>query len=167
MSNSIGSSYSTRPEFGRQIQGRREAPPVARASRFQGAQVAAQSEESASLEVKTADGDTVSISLASLSRLQAGVYEAQSGKASTSAASYSVESGVAVSVEVNGSLDKKEVAEISDLLRRLVGAARRGDASPPASTDLKAGATKTLDSYHFVYAAYQRTSAAVLDAGAA
>lgn len=166
MSNSIRSSCSTRPEYGRQIQGRREAPAAAQ-SRFRGAQVSAQSEESASLEVKTADGDTVSISLASLSRQQAGVYSAQSGNAGVGVASYSTESGVAVSVEVSGSLDKKEVAEISDLLRRLVGAARRGASSPPASTDLKSGAMKTLDSYHFVYEAYQRTSAAALDAGAA
>lgn len=165
MSNSISSNISTRPEYGRQIQGRRPPPP-APASRFQGAQVGAESGESASLQVKTADGDTVSISLASLSRLQAGVYSAQSGKEGVSAAAYSSESGVAVSVEVNGTLDDKEVAEISGLLRKLVGAARRGAQSPPASTDLKTGALKTLDSYQFAYQAYQRASAASLDTGA-
>jgi hypothetical protein len=99
--------------------------------------------ESAALEVRTADGDTVRISLEARSRVRAG----DSGA--------SAESAWAVRVEVNGSLDDQETSQIGDLLQSLVAASR----SAPG-TDVSAAVPDTdlgtLLGFRYVYQAYER-----------
>jgi hypothetical protein len=143
-------------------------------SSFSGAQAGYQSQESAALEVKTADGDTVRISFAALTKAQAGVYSAKAGNAQAGAQSFSGESSFAVQVDVQGSLDDNEVNQISDLLQKLVGASRsQGGAAAPAAGATPAppatGASdySSLSSFRYAYQAYQESSNQTLQAKAA
>lgn len=113
------------------------------------------------MEVKTDDGDTVSISFAALNRLRAGAYTAQADGGSASLQSVSAESAFSVQVSVKGSLDDKETSQISELLQRLVSTARSGQ-----SQSIQTNGLESLDSFQFAYNAYQRASLATLEARA-
>jgi hypothetical protein len=128
---------------------------------FRGTQIEYRSEESASLEVKTDDGDTVSISFAALNRIRAGAYSAQAEGSSASAQSVSAESAFNVQVNVKGSLDDEELSQLSELLQRLVSTARSGEPKPIQTSGLE-----SLDSFQFAYNAYQQASRATLEARA-
>ena len=131
-------------------------PSEARQAR--GAAVSFESRESASLEVRTADGDTISISFDALSRASRAVFQVAAGGGSASAALASSESRVGVAVSVEGTLDADEVAEIGDLLQGLVQSARGGEAAIPS---LSTG-FESLDAFHFSYESQRRLAGAAL-----
>lgn len=128
------------------------SPP---AGQFQGSTAGVRSREEAVLEVRTADGDTVRISLRAALQAQATVGSAQVDGASAGAQSLTGTSSYQVRVDVKGTLSDEETTQIGDLLERLVTAARSGaaTASPPAAT-----APSRLDGYQFAYRAYQQNA---------
>lgn len=132
------------------------------AASFRGVRADYRSGEKAALEVKTEDGDTVSISFAALNRIQAGVYEAQAEGNAASAQSYSAQSSVEVSVKVEGTLDEDEVKQIGDLLDSLVTSARSESPGRPVDTS----GFGELDSFEFAYKAYERVQVSSLEAQA-
>lgn len=140
-----------------------QAPPAAR---FSGSTAGFQSEESADLVVKTADGDTVRISIDALTKAQAGVYSASAGGAQAEAQAFSGESSYAVTVSVKGSLDEKEAQQIGDLLQKLVSASR-GGAGGAAPLAENGGGFDTLRGFRYAYHAYSESTQASLDAQAA
>ena len=119
--------WERRPESGRRADrgdrgaGLRQSEGGAAVS-FSGIRGEYSSGEQAALEVKTDDGDTVSISFAALSRIEVGAYtaSAEADGAAASAQTYSAQSSVNVNVKVEGTLDEEEVKQIGDLLQRLV-----------------------------------------------
>ena len=135
-------------------------PPPHGVERFGGARIDYESRETVSLEVKTDDGDTVSISFEALNRIQAGVYSARADGGSASAQTVSAESSIQVAVKVEGSLDKEETRQISKLLQRLVTAARSDE---PAAA-IQTRGLESLDGFKFAYDAYQRAGLATLNA---
>ena len=157
--------------------------PTQSVDRFRGIQAEYESQETVSLEVKTDDGDTVSISFEALNRIQAGVYSARVDGEKARVESVSAESSLQVEIKVEGTLDAEEVSQITELLRRLVASARSGnpDAVPapapaplpapvrapfpaPAPQTIKTGGLESLDSFQFAYDAYQRASLETLNA---
>ena len=182
MSNRIGNSCQCREadtpaqtsERSKDLQAARQANRLARQqapARFSGSTAGFQSEESADLVVKTADGDTVRISIDALTRAQAGVYSASAGGAEASAQAFSGQSSYAVKVRVKGSLDEKEAQQIGDLLQKLVAASRGGGgggAAPASAPAPAAGASfDTLSSFRYAYRAYSESTQSTLDAQAA
>lgn len=150
-------------------QDNRLAQPPAPA-RFSGSTAGFQSQESADLVVKTADGDTVRISIDALTKAQAGVYSASVGGANAGAQVFSGESSYSVKVRVKGSLDEKEAQQIGDLLEKLVLASRgAGGGAAPASTPEPAAASSfdSLSSFHYAYRAYSESTQSTLDTQAA
>ncbi len=127
--------------------------------------VAAQSaslERSGSLSVRTRDGDLVTLSFSSLESRTVSGGVAQSGSGSPSAsysASYSDQrrSSSELNVSVEGQLDKKELSDISKLLRRLAKFIRGGGETTAAGAAPKnpARGTSTLAGFEF---SYQETS---------
>ena len=181
MSNRIGNSCNCReaytPVRGRERLnelraargGNREAQALGPA-RFSGSTAGFQSEESADLVVKTADGDTVRISIDALTRAQAGAYSASAGGAQASAQAFSGESSYSVKVNVKGSLDEKEAQQIGDLLQKLVSASRGagGGAAPPEQAPVKSGGRfDTLSGFHYAYRAFSESTQSTLDTQAA
>lgn len=181
MSNRIGNSCNCReaytPVHGRERLnelraargGNREAQALGPA-RFSGSTAGFQSKESADLVVKTADGDTVRISIDALTKAQSGVYSASAGGAQASAQAFSGESSYSVKVRVKGSLDEKEAKQIGDLLEKLVSASRGagGGAAPPSAPAPEAASSfDTLSSFHYAYRAYSESTQSTLDTQAA
>lgn len=157
--------------------------PTQAADRFRGVQAEYASKETLSLDVKTDDGDTVSISFEAVSRVQAGVYSARADGDKARAESFSSKSSYQAEVKVEGTLDDEEASQIAELLRHLVASARSGnpDAVPapvrvpppapvqapppaPAPQTIKTGGLASLDSFQFAYHAYQRASLETLNA---
>jgi hypothetical protein len=87
------------------------------------------------LELRTADGDTVSISFETVRRL--------TGSRGAGGGSVTAESSIAVQVAVTGSLSDQEVDDISNLLRDLV------QASAPAGAPSPADYSRSVASYAF------------------
>jgi len=134
-------------------------PPPHGVERFGGALAEYESREAVSLEVKTDDGDTVSISFEAFSRIQAGVYSARADGGEASAETVSAESSIHVAVKVEGSLDGEEASQITELLQRLVTTARSAE---PAAIQTRG--LESLDGFQFAYDAYQRAGLATLNA---
>ena len=116
-------------------------------AQFLGAAADYQSRETAALAVRTADGDKVRISFDAVSRIAARDDSAEG------------ESSFSVQVSVKGTLDDNEVAQISELLRRLVTTSRSEE-----PTAIQTGGLESLDRFKFAYKAYERLSLAVPDA---
>jgi len=156
---------SVRPERKRRVEGERRPERqagAARRSSFSGVQADYRSREQAALEVKTQDGDTVSISFETLSRIRAGAYTAQADGAEASARIYRAESSVDVSVKVDGTLDEKELKEIGELLDTLVTNARSDSPGQPANTS----EFEEVARISFAYKAYERIQVSGLEAQA-
>jgi hypothetical protein len=132
---------------------------VDEATGVRGVQIEYESKETAALEVKTDDGDTVSISFEALSRIHAGAYSAQIDGTGASARTLSAESSLRVQVKVEGTLDDEEAGQTGELLERLVSTARSDE--PKA---IQTGGLESLDSFQFAYDAYRRAGLAMLDA---
>jgi len=81
----------------------------------------AETRQSADLSVVTADGDTVSISIQGLQRLQLDSLSARKVGSQMSYISTGAESRLDVSLDVEGSLDAEEVADINHLMQQLAG----------------------------------------------
>ena len=191
MSNRIGNSCHCReaytPVHGRDrmndLRAAREANRDTQAlgpARFSGSTAAFQSEESADLVVKTADGDTVRISIDALTKAQSGVYSASAGGSQASVQTFSGVSSYSVKVSVKGSLDEKETKQIGDLLQKLVSASRgvgggaatpeqelAGQAAAGQAPAPSGGSYDTLSSFRYAYRAYSEASQSTLDAQAA
>lgn len=139
MSNCIGGNCAPAPgwraaEMGR---GRGHVAEVRSAEpRVRGQAVA---REAMGLTVKTAEGDTVEISFASMSRART------NGVVSQSKAAYSV------SVSVEGSLSDEETAQIGALMEKLVAGARAGEAALPEDSEWS-----SIQSYGFAYQSSER-----------
>jgi hypothetical protein len=122
--------------------------------------VEASRERSGSLEVTTAEGDKVSISFSAVQQSEAGSVEGRGGRGQRLRAEEARQSSsVEVAVNVEGSLNDQEVADISKLLQKLTAAAR-GQASPkaaPASASDQASqrglppAYQTIQNFQFQY----------------
>ncbi len=138
--------------------GRGHSCQPGQAGQARGAAATIESRESAALQVRTADGDTISISFDALTRDSLGVYQATAGAGRASASSATSESRVGVAVSVEGTLDADEVAEIGTLLQGLVQSARGGEAAPPS---LSTG-FDSLDGFHFAYESQRRFAGAAL-----
>lgn len=163
MSNSV-SPFSSGPPAAysagiqHRVYGRGHSCQPGQAGQARGAAVSFESRESAALQVRTADGDTISISFDALTRASRGVYQASSGGGRASASMASSESRVGVAVSVEGTLDADEVAEIGTLLQGLVQSARGGEAAAPS---LSTG-FESLDGFHFAYESQRRFAGAAL-----
>jgi hypothetical protein len=103
--------------------------------------------ESMGFTVKTAEGDTVEISFASMSRART------NGVVSQSQAAYSV------SVSVEGSLSDEETAQIGALMEKLVAGARSGQAVTPEDSEWS-----SIQSYGFAYRSSERMRATAFSA---
>lgn len=125
---------------------------------FQGSTAGVRSREAAVLEVRTADGDTVRISLRAALQAQATVGAAQAGGATAESQSFSGSSAFQVRVDVKGNLSDAETEQIGNLLEQLVTSARGGTATVPTSDS----GYSTLGGYQFAYRAYQQGSQASL-----
>jgi hypothetical protein len=134
----------------RRIQGR----PVGQGVEARAAHAESRVEQAGALQVKTADGDTVSISFASLRALSLDAFQARGGRSAAEGGGGAQSSAVSVSVRVQGTLDDQEAADIQDLLGRMMGAvedARDGTLDAPPADLLAAGSLETLASYTFGY----------------
>lgn len=102
---------------------------------------------SGELQLKTKDGDTVSLSFAT-SKSKTSAF-ASNGESSvlTSEKSSSLE----VNVEINGNLDKKEMSDIMRLLRKLGNFLRGGGQDLEKAAKLQPKASSSIASFDFSY----------------
>jgi hypothetical protein len=114
----------------------------------------AEIEQQGQLKVTTADGDTVTISIAELDRLQSDSSSDTSGGSTASFQKTRASSSIAANIEVDGSLDDKEVADITKLLRDLVkvsSALASGQGAKAAGSLQNIGALDSIKSFQFAY----------------
>jgi hypothetical protein len=128
-------------------------PVTARAATFD-----AQIRQTGDLQVTTDQGDKVSISLAALSQLHAESFQGQAGGASIDYGSASSSNKVSVGVEVNGSLDDKELADITKLLGQLAASVHDSSQGVSASQLQDGGSLASLSSFQFAYVEQIRAS---------
>jgi len=126
---------------------------------FRGVHAEYSSREAVSLEVKTDDGDTVSISFEALNRVRAGVYSARANGRTAGQESVSAESAFEAKVQVKGTLDDEEARQIAELLQSLVTTARSAAPQP-----VRPGGLESLDSFQFAYRSYHAASLETLNA---
>jgi hypothetical protein len=120
--------------------------------RYEALRYEGESRQSASLSVVTADGDTVKISIEGLQRVQMASLDARKGGRQANYASGGAESRLAVSIDVEGSLDQQEAADIGKLLEQLAGAvetARGGGAEAVQAAPVTVA--DSLLNYEFAY----------------
>jgi len=111
------------------------------------------SRESAALEVRTAEGDTIRISLRALRR-SATVAGAQEHDGSVRQREFQqTETAFGVKINVTGSLNEREAQQIGELLDRLVSTVRN---DTPAQTG-PSPAFNAVSSFQFGYRSYRRT----------
>jgi hypothetical protein len=114
----------------------------------------AEIEQQGQLKVTTADGDTVTISFAEVDQLQSDSASATSGGSSASIRKTQASSSMAANIEVDGSLDDKEVADITKLLRGLVkvsSALASGQGAKAAGGLQNIGSLDSIKSFQFAY----------------
>jgi hypothetical protein len=114
----------------------------------------AEIEQQGQLKVTTADGDTVTISFAELDQLQSDSSSATSGGSSASFRKTRASSSMAANIEVDGSLDDKEVADITKLLRDLVkmsSSLASGQGAKAAGGLQNIGSLDSIKSFQFAY----------------
>ncbi len=99
-----------------------------------------------SLQLRTKDGDTVSLSFASASQTKGAV--AANGEGFVG--DFSRSSSAEMTLEVNGSLDKKELSDIMKLLRKL-GNFLRGGAEAEKAGKLAPKANSSIAGFEFNY----------------
>lgn len=103
------------------------------------------------LQVTTDDGDTVSISFAALEQLHAESFRGKAGGARVAYGGRSQSSQVSIDIGVEGSLDTKEVADITNLIQQLSQAIRNPAATPEAAQLGDGGNLDSLDAFQFAY----------------
>lgn len=133
---------------------------------YQSASLQSASEQDASLNIKTAEGDTVKISFQALRAQQASASDSPSGSAASTASG----SSISASIEVQGSLSDQEVSDIKKLLTALGSAVKdagSGNAAQAAQDLQQAGSLDTIQGFDFSYqqsslyrAGYQKGSIA-------
>jgi hypothetical protein len=114
----------------------------------------AEIEQQGQLKVTTADGDTVTISFAESDQLQSDSSSATSGGSSASLQKTRASSSQAVNIEVDGSLDDKEVADITKLLRGLVKVSSglaSGQGAKAAAGLQNIGSLDSIKSFQYAY----------------
>jgi hypothetical protein len=98
------------------------------------------------LQLQTKDGDTVSLSFAmARTKTRAAATDGDSSVLTSSSAS-----SLEVNVEVNGSLDKKELSDIARLLKKLANFLRGGGEVERASK-LQPKASSSIAAFDFSY----------------
>jgi hypothetical protein len=149
------------PAWSQGAQAQQNARPTQRSSQQPRAQASAsvldaQFSSTGALQVTTDEGDTVSISFAALQQLHAESFRGNAGGARVDYGSSSQTSGVSVDINVNGSLNDKEVADIGKLLQELSqaisdpnGAGNSGQLDPAQFAD--GGALDSLSNFQFAY----------------
>ena len=113
-----------------------------------------ETEQQGQLKVTTADGDTVTISFAELDQLQSDSSSATSGGSSAGIRKTQASSSMAANIEVDGSLDDKEVADITKLLRDLVKGSSglaSGQGARAAGGLQNIGSLDSIKSFQFAY----------------
>ena len=100
------------------------------------------------LQVTTDDGDTVSISFSALEQLYAESFRGKAGGARIDYHSRSQSSQVSIDIGVEGSLDREEVADVTNLIQQLSQAIRNPEATPGA-VQLENGGN--LTAFQFAY----------------
>lgn len=111
-------------------------------------------EQKGSLKVTTAEGDTVTISFTESDSLQSDSVGGRSGGLSASSGQSRVSSSLDMHIQVDGSLDDKEVADISKLMRDLVKTASGliNDNGTKATQEIqKMRVPSSIQSYQFAY----------------
>jgi hypothetical protein len=103
------------------------------------------------LEVTTDEGDKISISFAALSELHAKTLQAQSGGTSIDNGSASSSDQLAINVQVNGSLNDKELSDLKSLIGQLAGAIQDPSQNISASQLSDGGSLSSLNSFQFAY----------------
>jgi hypothetical protein len=100
----------------------------------------------------------VSISFAALSRLHAESFQGQAGGASIDYGSASSSDKVSVGIQVNGSLNDKEVADITKLLGQLAASVNGSGQGVTAAQLQDGGSLASLSSLQFAYQEQIRAS---------
>jgi hypothetical protein len=118
----------------------------------------AQIRQTENLQITTDDGDKVSISLATLKQLHAESFQGQAGGASIDYGSASSSNKVSVGIQVDGSLDDKELADIGKLLGQLAASVHDSSQSPSALQLQDGGSLASLSSFQFAYQEQIRAS---------
>lgn len=103
------------------------------------------------LQVTTDDGDTVSISFAALEQLHAESFRGEAGGARAAYGSRSQSSNVAIGIDVEGSLDTEEVADITNLIQQLSQTIRNPETTPGALQLGDGGSLESLNAFQFSY----------------
>lgn len=140
-----------------------EPPAWGHRAQRQRLEAAAETRQSASLSVVTAEGDRVTISIESIEKAALENRSGQKGAREINSVRASLESRMAVNIGVEGSLSEQEASDIAALLQELTGAAKAAEGAPFEVAD-------SLANYAFSYseesaAAYSRTGATVRRAG--
>jgi hypothetical protein len=159
MFHGIGSQGG--PAWSQGVQPQQNARSTQRSSQQARAQASAsvldaQVSRTGALQVTTDDGDTVSISFAALQQLHAESFRGKAGGARADYGSTSQTSGVSVDINVNGSLNDKEVADIGKLLQELSQAISDPNATGNAgqlgpAQFANGGALDSLSNFQFAY----------------
>jgi hypothetical protein len=111
-------------------------------------------EQSGVLKITIAEGDTVSISFAALSQLQSESASAATGGSTASIGSADSSSAFAVAVQVSGSLNGSEQADINKLVSGLFQAMQdesNGDGTQAAQDLQSIGSLNSLRSFQFAW----------------
>lgn len=135
---------------------RQDGESESRSIRGRATSLDAQVQRSSTLQVRTDDGDTISISISSLQRLQRESVRAQGGGARLQYQGESASSDVSVEIVVDGTLDADEAEDIGDLLAQLTGAAAAssgegGDAPGQSAETADNDPFDSLDSFVYAY----------------
>jgi hypothetical protein len=113
---------------------------------FAGAAAVRTESRSGSLQLRTKDGDTISLSFSAASESKAAV----ASNGATTLGEFSKSSSAELKLEVNGSLDKKELSDIMRLLKKL-GNFLRGGADPDKAAKLTPKASSSIAGFEFNY----------------
>ena len=144
-------------EAGQSARAQSNAPSSSFAA--QGATLDAKVTQTGALQVTTDEGDKISISFAALSELHAQTLQAQSGgtgansgiNTSVNYGSTSSSDSLAVSVQVNGSLNDKELADLGTLISQLAAGIQDPSQGVSAAQLSDGGSLSSLNSYQFAY----------------
>jgi hypothetical protein len=111
------------------------------------------------LTLKTKDGDTVSLSFSTIKSQTA----AAAGSGDSSVLTASSSSSTEINVEINGSLDKKELSDIMRLLKKLGNFLRGGGQDAEKAAKLQPKPASSIATFDFSYRQTQSSESAGLN----
>ncbi len=141
----------------------------------QGATLDSKVTQTGDLEVTTNEGDKISISFAALSELHAQTLQAQGGGTGTNSnintsvnyGSTSSSDSLAVNVQVNGSLNDKELADLGALIGQLAAGIQDPSQGVSAAQLSDGGSLSSLNSFQFAYQKQTQVDYSAFQAAAA